>query len=55
MYVTVLPALTDGGPLTASENELVMLIVAVPFLDGSATLTAMRETLGGVGRICGAV
>jgi hypothetical protein len=55
VYVVVLPASTDDGPITASEKELVILIVAVALLDESATLTAIRETFAGTGRICGAV
>jgi hypothetical protein len=54
-YVAVLPALTGEGPVTERENELVTVIVPVPLLDGSATLTAIREILGGAKRICGAV
>ena len=47
--------LTDDGPATAKENELVTVIVPVPLLEGSATLMAIREMLGGANRICGAV
>jgi len=43
------------GPETDREKELVTLIVAVPLLEGSATLTAVRETTGGEMEICGAV
>ncbi len=54
-YVAVLPALTDDGPMTASENKLVTVIVPLPLLDGSATLIAVNETLGAAVRTCGAV
>jgi hypothetical protein len=47
--------LTDDGPATARENELVTVIVPVPLLDGSATLMAIRDMLGGAIRVCGAV
>jgi hypothetical protein len=50
----VFPATTVEGPVRASEKELVTAMVAVAVLDGSATLTAMSETLGGAIRICGA-
>jgi len=53
--VVVLPALTDDDPVTAKENVLVMVIAPVLFFDGSATLIAVRVTLGGAVRICGAV
>ena len=43
------------GPVTAREKELVTVMVPVALLDGSATLTAMREMLGGTMEICGAV
>jgi hypothetical protein len=55
MYVAEFPAFTEGGPATASEKELVTSMLAVPLLDGSAVLMAISETLGGAGRICGAV
>jgi hypothetical protein len=51
----LVPAVTEGGPVTLRLNELVMVIGAVADLDGSATLAAVSETAGGVGRICGAV
>ena len=51
----VLPALTDVGPVTARENVLVIVIVPVPLLDGSATLMAVKVTFGGAVRTCGAV
>ncbi len=47
--------MTEAGPATVSENELVIVIAAVPLFDGSATLIALTETLGGAVRICGAV
>ena len=50
-----LPVVSVDGPATARENELVTVIVAVPLLEGSATLTAVRETTGGEMEICGAV
>jgi hypothetical protein len=43
----VLSAVTVEGPVTARENALVTVIVAAPLLDGSATLVATRETVGG--------
>ena len=49
------PALTEAGPVRLNENELVMVIVPTPLFDGSAVLMAMRATLGGAVRICGAV
>jgi hypothetical protein len=54
-YVASLPVMSVDGPATARENELVTVIVAVPLLEGSATLTAVRETTGGEMEICGAV
>jgi hypothetical protein len=53
--VALAPALTEEGPVTAKENELVIVIVPTPLFEGSATLMAVRETLGGAARICGAV
>jgi hypothetical protein len=55
VYAAVLPAETDDGPVTLSENKLVMVIVPVPLLEGSATLMAVSETLVGAIRTCGAV
>jgi hypothetical protein len=55
VYAAVLPVLTDDGPVTLSENELVIVIVAAPLLVGSATLTAVREMPGGDVRTWGAV
>jgi hypothetical protein len=49
------PAVIVEGPVRAREKELVIVMAAVPLLDGSATLTAVSETLGGAIRICGAV
>jgi hypothetical protein len=43
------------GPVKAREKELVTVIVAVTLFVGSAMLAAIRETLGGEIRICGAV
>jgi len=54
-YVAATPVLTDDGPATARENVLMTIIVPVPLLEGSATLMAIREMLGGAIRICGAV
>jgi hypothetical protein len=51
----VLPAVIVEGPVSAREKVLVTVMAAVPLLDGSATLTAVRETVGGAIRICGAV
>lgn len=53
--MAVAPAFTEAGPATVSENELVIVIAAAPLFDGSATLMALTETLGGAVRICGAV
>jgi hypothetical protein len=53
--VAVPPVVSVDGPATAREKELVTVIVAVPFLEESATLTAVRETTGGEMEICGAV
>lgn len=52
---TVAPVFTDGGPFTTSVKLLVTLIAALAALEGSATLRAVSVTLGGTGRICGAV
>ena len=49
------PALTEAGPVRVRENELAMVIIATPLFDGSATLMAMIETVGGAGRTWGAV
>ncbi len=54
-YVAVPPAVAEGGPVKASEKELVTVIAAVALLDGSATLIAVRETPGGDGNMGGAV
>jgi hypothetical protein len=51
----MVPAVIVEGPVRAREKELVIVMAAVPLLDGSATLTAVSETLGGAIRICGAV
>jgi hypothetical protein len=53
--LAVVPELTDVGPLTVSENELVRVIEAAPLLDGSAMLMAWTETMGGAVSTCGAV
>jgi hypothetical protein len=45
----------EAGPAIVSENELVIVIAAVTLFDGSATLIALMEALGGVVRICGAL
>jgi hypothetical protein len=42
--------LTEAGPVRVKENELVIVIVPTPLFDGSATLMAVRETLGGAVR-----
>jgi hypothetical protein len=46
---------TDDGPATARENKLVTVMAPVALLDGSATLMAVSEMLGGAVRTCGAV
>ena len=46
---------TDDGPTTARENRLVTVMAPVALLDGSATLMAVSEMLGGAVRTCGAV
>ena len=51
----VAPLATAEGPLTVKVNALVMLSVAPAAFEGSAALVAVRVTLAGVGRICGAV
>jgi hypothetical protein len=43
------------GPATARVKELVTVMVPVALLDASAALIAVRETLGGATKICGAV
>jgi hypothetical protein len=53
--VALAAAFTEEGPVTLSENELVTVIAATPLLEGSATLTAVTETLGGAVKNCGAV
>jgi hypothetical protein len=45
--VAVLPVASVDGPATDKEKELVTVIVAVPLLERSATLTAVTETPGG--------
>ena len=50
-----MPAVIVDGPVTAREKELVTVMVPVALLDGSATLTAVREMPGGEMKICGAV
>jgi hypothetical protein len=54
-YVADVPAFTDLGPTTKSENMLVRPIAAVAILEVSATLIAIKLALAGVGRIPGAV
>jgi hypothetical protein len=54
-YVAGAPAFTEAGPDTESENELVIFTVAVAILVESATLIAIKFTLGGAGIISGAV
>ena len=49
------PAATDEGPLTVKVKLLVMVIAAVAFFEGSATLVAVIVTVGGDGKVCGAV
>jgi hypothetical protein len=46
---------TDDGPATARENMLATVMAPVALLDGSATLMAVSEMLGGAVRTCGAV
>ena len=53
--LAVAEVFTVAGPATVSENELMIVIAAVTLFDGSATLMALMEALGGVVRICGAV
>jgi hypothetical protein len=53
--VAVVPVVTDEGPDTARENKLVTVMAPVALLDGSATLMAVTEMLGGAVRTCGAV
>jgi hypothetical protein len=53
--VALAEAFTEEGPVTASENELVTVIAATPLLEGSATLMAVTDTLGGAVKNCGAV
>jgi hypothetical protein len=55
VYAAVLPAVIVDGPVTVSENELVIVTFAVPLFDGSATLVAITEVVPGAGRIAGAV
>jgi len=55
VYATVAPVFTEAGPLTVSAKLLVTVIAALPTFEGSATLRAVSVTLGGEGRICGAV
>lgn len=49
------PVFTEAGPVKAREKVLVTVIVPIPFLDGSATLMAVKVTLGGAVSTCGAV
>jgi hypothetical protein len=49
------PVLTEAGPFTVNENELVIVMAAAPLFDGSATLMAMSVTPGGAVIIWGAV
>jgi hypothetical protein len=49
------PVLTEAGPFTISENELVIVTAAAPLFDGSATLMAVSATPGGAVIIWGAV
>jgi len=51
----VVPLATAEGPRTVKVNALVMLSIALAAFEGSAALVAVRVTLAGVGRICGAV
>ena len=46
--------MTEAGPATVNENELVIVIAAAPLFDGSAMLIALTETPGGAVRTCGA-
>ena len=54
-YAAVLLVFTDDGPVTASVNKLVMVIVPVPLFEGSATLMAVKEMFGAAARMRGAV
>jgi hypothetical protein len=51
----LIPELTEPAALSASVKWLVMVILAVADFAGSATLVAVTVTLGGEGRICGAM
>jgi len=55
VYPADVAAFMDAGPVTVSENELVIVIAAAPLFDGSATLIALMDALGGAVRTCGAV
>jgi hypothetical protein len=52
VYAAVFPAVPDGGPVTARENKLVMVMVRVALLAESATLVAVSDMLGDEVRIC---
>ena len=47
------PVKTEVGPLRISVKLLVTTMMAATFLEGSATLVAVRITLAGEGKICG--
>lgn len=51
----MLPAEMVVGPARAKEKESAKVTVAVALFEGSATLTAVKETLGDAGMIWGAV
>jgi hypothetical protein len=53
--VAVPPAGTLDGAASCSEKLLVMVTTAEAFAEGSATLSAVSVTLGGEGRMAGAV
>lgn len=55
VYWAPAPVFTAAGPLTVSVKLLVTVIAALAAFEGSATLRAVSDTLGGAGRICGAV
>src|SRR5579872_1046853 len=52
---TLVPEVTDDGPLTRTLKELVTVIAAAADFDGSAALVALTDTEAGTGRSAGAV
>ena len=49
------PAFIEEGPLTENAKWLVKVVVTAALLEGSAMLVAVTKTVGGDGRIRGAV